>query len=385
MELDRQLSTDCKEANSCDYAGEKMIFAQASKLAEKIPDGVFRGRGGDYGRPIEIHYKNEDGIDQGGLYRDFLDVCSNELMSPHLPLLIPTPNAQNNAGECREAWTLAPIPMTQAIKRMLHCLGRLMGVCVRRGDVLPLSISQVVWKLLVDDEPTLDDLACVDIAAAESVRSLMNIAALGIAPEEFEAYFGEMYFVYHNSAKIEVPLLEGGAQTRVTYETTKKFASLVQKMRLHEAQESIDCVKAGMATVVPVGCLALWSWRDLEIKVCGNPKIDTKVLRNHVIYESASESDPHVKYLWQALDAFSQQDLQRFLRFVWGRSRLPPEGSPHWNDGFKICGADDLPSNGLPRAHTCFFQIDLPHYESRQMCEEKVLFAIRNCLSLAIA
>jgi hypothetical protein len=300
--------------------------------------------------------------------------------------MTPTPNGQNNTGECREAWTIQPIPLTAATKRMLHCLGRFMGICVRRGDVIPLSLDRVVWKLLVGDEPTVEDLACVDVAAAESVSSLSNIEALGIAPDEFEMCFGEMYFVYRNSAKIEVPLMENGAETCVTYETTKKFADLVLRMRLHEAQEHVEQIKAGMATVVPVGCFALWSWRELEARVCGNPQIDTKVLRKRCRYEGGlTESDQHVRFLWQVLESMGQQDLQRFLRFVWGRSRLPPEGSPLWENGFCISGADDLGPNGLPRAHTCFFQIDLPRYESRQLCEDRVLFAIRNCLSMSNA
>merc|ERR1719506_3154164 len=154
-----------------------------------MQDAIFRCRGGEYNRPIAISYENEDGIDQGGLYRDFLDAIASELMSPQLPLMAPTPNGQNNTGECREAWTIQPIPLTAATKRMLHCLGRFMGICVRRGDVIPLSLDRVVWKLLVGDEPTVEDLACVDVAAAESVSSLSNIEALGIAPDEFEMCF----------------------------------------------------------------------------------------------------------------------------------------------------------------------------------------------------
>jgi hypothetical protein len=382
MTVNRQTATDCKQANECDTAGDKMLFGQASKLAESMSDDIFRCRGGEYNRPIEIHYEGEEGIDQGGLYRDFLDAIVMELMSSNLPLLIPTPNGQNNTGECRDSWTVQPIPITATIKRMLYCLGRFMGICVRRGDVMPLSLSRVVWKLLVDDVPTLEDLTTMDVAAAESVKSLMEIEALGIAPDEFEMYFGEMFFVYHNSAKIEVPLMENGAETRVTYETTKKFATLVKEMRLYEAKEQIDIIKQGMATVVPVGCFALWSWRELENRVCGNPKIDTQVMRKHTRYESCSETDQHVRFLWQVLDSMGQQDLQRFLRFCWGRSRLPPEGSPLWENGFCICGADDLNPTGLPRAHTCFFQIDVPRYENKRIAEERILFAIRNCLSM---
>ena len=35
FEVNRQTATDCKMANECDYSGDKMLFAQASKLVEK--------------------------------------------------------------------------------------------------------------------------------------------------------------------------------------------------------------------------------------------------------------------------------------------------------------------------------------------------------------
>ena len=39
---------------------------------------VFRCRGGEYNRPINIQYENEEGIDQGGLWRDFIQAISEE-------------------------------------------------------------------------------------------------------------------------------------------------------------------------------------------------------------------------------------------------------------------------------------------------------------------
>merc|ERR1712176_1707292 len=120
-----------------------------------------------------------------------------------------------------------------------------------------------------------------------------------------------------------------------------------------------------------------------EIAVSGSPEVDIELLRKKVIYESCSADEARVKYLWQALDEMSQDDRQKFLAFVWGRARLPPmEDSPQWGDGFKIAGAGDLPADSLPRAHTCFFQIDLPSYSSFDICSARVLYAIRNCRSM---
>jgi len=380
--LNRQLAIDCAAANECDMDGSRMLFAQAATRGEELGVGVFRSRGPNYNRPLCIRYLNEEGIDQGGLYRDFFAAASSELMSRQLPLLIPTPNSQNNAGECREAWTLAPRPVTGDTRRMLRFLGKVMGICVRRGDVLPLALSRITWKLLVGDRPKIADLALSDVAAAESVRQLSNLEALGVGASDFEFCFGDLRFVYHNSMGEEVPLTEGGAQKRATFENAREFAQLVLEMRTQEASEQAACILEGLAMVIPVGCLSLWSWRDLEHRVCGDPRVDVQLMRRKVQYESTSEDEPRVRYLWAALESYSQQDLQLFLRFCWGRSRLPPESSPLWGNGFIIAGVSDLPEDALPRAHTCFFQIDVPNYTSEQICTERVRYAIQNCVSM---
>ena len=40
-------------------------------------------------------------------------------------------------------------------------------------------------------------------------------------------------------------------------------------------------------------------------------------------YEDLDEEEARVKYMWQALDNFSNEDRSRFLRFVTGRRRMP--------------------------------------------------------------
>jgi len=388
LQLNRNLQTEIRSANECDVAGTKMLFAQSSyKVEEEHAFGinVFRSRGPSYNRPINISYVDESGIDQGGLYRDWLDEMATELMSTNLPLFMQTPNGRNNAGEDRQAWLLNPTPLTNASRRMLHFLGKMMGVCIRRGDVIPMSLSRMTWKLFVNDAPTVQDLALTDVAAAESVKQLMDVSQLGVGPDDFEFVFGDIRFVYHNSAGEEVPLVDGGADIKVTFENARQFGEAVLAMRSNEAREHVECVRAGMACVVPISCFSLWSWRDLEIKVCGDPFIDVAVMKKHTIYEGLEEDRDCVKFMWKALEQFAQEDLQRFIRFVWGRSRLPADGSTQWGNGFKCAGASDIPPDGLPRAHTCFFQIDLPYYRSVQEAHEKILFAVRNCVSLLIA
>ncbi len=62
---------------------------------------------------------------------------------------------------------------------------------------------------------------------------------------------------------------------------------------------------------------------------------------------------------------------------MWGRNRLPATDSD-WSQQFTVnlLSADE---KALPIAHTCFFSIDLPPYQSAETLRAKLLYAIYNC------
>ena len=69
--------------------------------------------------------------------------------------------------------------------------------------------------------------------------------------------------------------------------------------------------------------LNLLTWRELETLVCGKPILDVELLRLNTIYRGCSESDPVIEFFWKGLTEFSPEERSMYLRFVWGRSRLP--------------------------------------------------------------
>lgn len=66
------------------------------------------------------------------------------------------------------------------------------------------------------------------------------------------------------------------------------------------------------------------------------------------------------KHFWAVMRSLSQDMLSAFLRFAWGRTRLPVlrPGQP-WPRHLTIEVAPG-PVTALPRAHVCFFSIELP-------------------------
>jgi len=179
-----------------------------------------------------------------------------------------------------------------------------------------------------------------------------------------------------------VELKENGANIAVTWEMRATYAQLVKDFRLHECQLLVAAIRRGLISIIPARFLSLLTWKELELEVCGSPEIDVALLQQNTVYLGCSVTDPHIKYFWSVLEKFSQLERAQFLRFCWGRSRLPPASK--FGEKLKIDSSNIAPTY-LPKAHTCFFSIELPKYTSEEVMREKLLKAITMCRSMDLA
>ena len=85
----------------------------------------------------------------------------------------------------------------------------------------------------------------------------------------------------------------------------------------------VSAVREGMARVVPVPLLSLFTGPELETMVCGSPDIPLDLLKSVVTYKGVDVNAPLVRWFWETLESFSNAERSLFLRFVWGRTRLP--------------------------------------------------------------
>lgn len=126
----------------------------------------------------------------------------------------------------------------------------------------------------------------------------------------------------------------------------------------------------------------MYRWDELEEMVCGRPDIDIKLLESITEYSSCESSQPHVRFFWKALEEFNNEERSAFIRFSWGRSRLPLTAAG-FTQRFKLQNFDRHPAdNYFPVAHTCFFSLELPRYTTLDIMKDKLRYAIFNCQAI---
>ncbi|CAE7904906.1 HERC1 [Symbiodinium sp. KB8] len=375
--VNRMRASKAKEEPETDPEGLRSVFGQVFSALRYSDYARFRGAGkGDQAWTVDL--LGEGSIDVGGAYREIVTMLCEDLMSGLVPLFIRCPNGVNEVGLNREKAILNPSATSPLHMAMYEFLGVLFGISLRTRYSLPLDLPSMVWKQVSGDALTPSDLDGVDKLCRQALGSMANMSETDFAELEDT-------FTTKLSDGSEVELKPGGRSIPVTYETRTEFIARVISARLSESRAQAAAIRRGFNQVVPLGMLSLFAWHEIELLVCGSPRIDIDLLRKHSTYRSGlSPNHPVIQNFWMALHSFSQAERRLFLRFVWGRNRLPTR-EEDWTSPFSITAlsssrtdSDDM----LPVSHTCFFQLDLPLYSNFETMRSKLLYAITNCTAI---
>lgn len=149
-----------------------------------------------------------------------------------------------------------------------------------------------------------------------------------------------------------------------------------------------------MSKVVPVPLLSLFSGYELETMVCGSPDIPLALLKSVATYKGwflfttinlittffpgIDSSAPLIQWFWEVMEEFTNQERSLFLRFVWGRTRLPRTIADFRGRDFVIQILDKYspPDHFLPESYTCFFLLKMPRYS----CKVSSYYSLMNIL-----
>jgi len=116
--------------------------------------------------------------------------------------------------------------------------------------------------------------------------------------------------------------------------------------------------------------------------VCGDAAVDIENLYRNTKYDTQKyfhEQHPVVLNFWRVMRELSPEQKRNFVRFAWGRSRLPRGKWPMQANGQQV-RFTIIPRRGhftgIPLSHTCFFMIELPEYRDLASLRKGLMLAI---------
>lgn len=337
------------ESGRLDETGSFTIFGQiVSNLEQEGYDDLrnFKLLGVDH-QCFKIQFLGEGGIDAGGLFRDVLVNIAQELMSPEvLPLLARSPNNKNDHGNYRECFILNSTARSPTYLKLLRYLGGLLAFNLLTKSPMPLNMAPFFWKQIAgQDTMTIEDLDGIDSYSSQMLANLRQYSGF-LSDEEFDASIDQTFTTVLSNGD-EVELCPDGELKRVTKSNVDHFIDLVLKARANESAQQLSALRGGMSQVMRGGveALALVPWHQLEARACGAKVFDLEKFKSITSFQDCESSHPIIARFWRVFESLSEEEKGLYLKFVWGRSRLPIDCSEAKH---VVVLCDNLDSNGFP-------------------------------------
>ncbi|XP_023540404.1 E3 ubiquitin-protein ligase UPL1-like isoform X1 [Cucurbita pepo subsp. pepo] len=324
---------------------------------------------------LNVQFQGEEGIDAGGLTREWYQLLSRVIFDKGA-LLFTT--VGNNA-------TFQPNP--NSVYQTEHLsyfkfVGRVVAKALYDGQLLDVYFTRSFYKHILGVKVTYHDIEAVDPDYYKNLKWMLENDVSDIPDLSFSMDADEeKHILYEKNEVTDFELKPGGRNIRVTEETKHEYVDLVADHILTNAiRPQINSFLDGFNELVPRELISIFNDKELELLISGLPEIDLDDLKVNTEYTGYTAASSVVQWFWEVVKSFSKEDMARLLQFVTGTSKVPLEGfkalqgisGPQRFQIHKAYGAPDR----LPSAHTCFNQLDLPEYSSKEQLQERLLLAI---------
>ncbi|XP_028304570.1 NEDD4-like E3 ubiquitin-protein ligase WWP2 isoform X2 [Gouania willdenowi] len=323
----------------------------------------------DLRRRLYIIMRGEEGLDYGGIAREWFFLLSHEVLNP-MYCLFEYAGKNNYCLQINPASSINPDHLTY-----FRFIGRFIAMALYHGKFIDTGFTLPFYKRMLDKKPTLKDLESID---PEFYNSIMWVKENNLEECGVELYFAQDMEILGKVSTHE--LKEDGENELVTEENKEEYISLLTDWRFTRGvEEQTKAFLDGFNEVVPLEWLRYFDEKELELMLCGMQEIDMSDWQKNTIYRHYTKNSKQIHWFWQVVKEMDNEKRIRLLQFVTGTCRLPVGGFAELigsNGPQKFCIDKVGKETWLPRSHTCFNRLDLPPYRSLEQLREKLLFAI---------
>uniref|UniRef100_A0A4W6ENW0 E3 ubiquitin-protein ligase n=1 Tax=Lates calcarifer TaxID=8187 RepID=A0A4W6ENW0_LATCA len=278
----------------------------------------------DLRRRLYIIMRGEEGLDYGGIAREWFFLLSHEVLNP-MYCLFEYAGKNNYCLQINPASSINPDHLTY-----FRFIGRFIAMALYHGKFID--------TVKLNKENNLEECG-VELYFAQDMEILGKVSTHQLKDD------GENELVTEENKEEYISLLTDWRFTRGVEEQTKAFLD-------------------GFNEVVPLEWLRYFDEKELELMLCGMQEIDLTDWQKNTIYRHYTKNSKQIHWFWQV-----QTHTAQLMSFCF--AELIGSNGPQ-----KFCIDKVGKETWLPRSHTCFNRLDLPPYRSLEQLREKLLFAI---------
>ena len=310
--------------------------------------------------PLKVKFIDEEAEDEGGVRKEFFMLVTRKLFDANYGMF--------KYNEKSRLFWFNLNSFEEKIK--FELIGIILGLALFNGIILDIKFPLAIYKKLLGIPPCLNDLKEYDPELYNSLNFLVNTDDKNLK-ENLDSTF--TVCVDNFGEKKIIPLKPNGENIMIDYENKNEYVELYINWFFNESIETYyESFEKGFYKVFDKKLSKILSPKELELIICGIPTLDFNELKKAVQYEDYTPDSITIKYFWEILMEFNEEEKKKFLFFTTGCDRAPINGLSSLP--FAISRNANIIE--LPSAHTCFNHLILPDYQNKELMKNKILTAI---------
>ena len=326
----------------------------------------------DFRKELRVSFVGEDGIDMGGVKKEWFSLLLARLVSsPDSGLFV----------EDEKSRLLWFNPRSTALSEYT-LIGKFLAIAMYNGVILEVNFPAALYKKLKGIEPTLADLHELHPALCTGLEQLLGMDDRD-AVSDLDLNF-TVTEADGNGQKV-VPLVPDGENVSVTLENKEEYVEQYARYLFTDSvSKQFEAFYNGFRSIFSTSKIyGMLTYDELERIICGSQTLDWLDLEKAACYENGYTQDsPFVHTFWCMFHSLTEDQKRKFLRFATATERAPVGGLKNLHIVFVRNGPD---SDVLPTASTCFNHLLIPEYKSPEKLKTKFLQAIQYATGFGLA
>lgn len=356
--------------------------------------------------PIRVRFHGEEGLDAGGLAKDWFQEVARRLHDDSTGLLVMSEETGYVTIDPR-----APhIHDAAELARLFRAVGTFLAKAIIDKQTLGLTLDPLLLCILSGKTPTIfphGNKPTPDISL-EGGGGGLNTTQLRYGPvmagksvlqlSEPQFYRGLKWCLHNDVTGADltftcsyelfddsqvIELTPYGLNKTVDEENKQEYVDLMAHWLFKERYEpAMSSLVEGFSAHISIRkYMKLFTLDEIQLLLGGRPDIDLRDLQKDCKHTGGYHADSaQVQWLWSLLEEYDSEKLSLFLGFVSGCASMPVDGldPPLMVTQMEDQESPALVDQALPRAHTCFNQLVVPPYSSMAVLRDKLLYALEN-------
>ncbi|CAG8493089.1 2866_t:CDS:10 [Ambispora leptoticha] len=279
-------------------------------------------------KSLRIEFVGEDGVDAGGLRKEWFLLLVRELFDPRYGMF----TWDEDSNLC---WFN---PASFETSDQYYLVGVVIGLAIYNSTILDVHFPLACYKKLFNSPVGLEDLKVFRPAFARGLETLLTFE--GDVETTFCRDFVGEYEAFGELQRI--PLVPGGENKPVTNANRKDYVDRYVNFILNDSiSKQFEPFKRGFNHVCGGNALSLFQPEEIELLVRGSAEpLEIEQLRAVTVYEGFREDEEIIKNFWSIFKSMDPIMQRKLLTFVTGTDRIPATGLA--NLALKIsCLGDD--------------------------------------------